>query len=155
MRVGDVNKYMDARSCWTSSRNSKSKIYLFPRNPKVVPVVHRKEVELPFEDENCSPIAAKRHLLTPHKADMLQGEVTHMVKAGILRPLTSRHCARSVFVRKSSGEVRACRDFLRALDAQLKDDQGGLGHMGAMNYRIRGAKFVTVIYWPPRTCRCP
>lgn len=56
---------------------------LFPRNPKVVPVFHGKGVELTFNNENGSPVAAKQQLPEPHQAGMLQDEVARMVKVGI------------------------------------------------------------------------
>ena len=122
----------------------------FPRNPKVGPVFHRKEVESPFKDENCPPLAAKQQLLNPHQADMLQAEVMRMTDAGNVHLSTSRHYARNFFVR----EVRVCQDS-RALNAQLKDDQGGLGHMGAIHYRTKGAKFVTVIHLASKYMQLP
>lgn len=102
MSDNSINK--NARSCWISLRKSKPN--------KVAPVFHGKEVDLPFKDQNCPPIAAKQQLLNPHQADMLQEAVTRMVKAGILRHSTSRRCARNVFVRKSNGEVRVCQTFV-------------------------------------------
>lgn len=120
---------------------------LFPRNPKVVPVVHGREVPLPLIDENVTPVACKPQKYSPMAASIVnkQSDVWH--EATVTRHSTSSWCSQTVLVPKSNGEWRVCIDY-RALNKLLKTDSGGLGDISAMHDRIKGSKYFTLLDLP-------
>lgn len=124
------------------SHGSRHELQPFPTQPQNGANISRSRGGT-FKDEDCLSIAAKQQLMNPHQEDMMETDMARLKRGKFLRTSTSRHCARTVFTAKSNGEVRVCQDY-RALNAHLKDDQGAIGHLGAMYYRMAGARYVSV-----------
>lgn len=120
---------------------------LFPKNNKIVPVLHGREVSIPLIDENVRPVACKQQVHNPVQAAAINKQVDIWLEADVVDYSNSGWCARTVLSKKSNGDLRLCIDY-RGLNALTKKDSGGLGTLATMHHRVKGSKFFTLLDIP-------
>jgi hypothetical protein len=83
--------------------------------------------------------------MNPKVAPQVQKELQKMVEAGIIEPIRySSWVSNPVIVRKKTGEIRICVDFINLNQASLKDNYP-LPNMEYLLQRVTGAEMMSML----------
>ncbi|XP_076028478.1 uncharacterized protein LOC143017575 [Oratosquilla oratoria] len=92
--------------------------------------------------EGAAPVREKPYRMSPHKAAILQKEVTFLLDNHLAEPSKSDWAAPCILVPKGNGEYRMCTDY-RKLNALTKADNFPLPRIDDLIDSIGKAKIVT------------
>ena len=79
-----------------------------------------EEVHLGVGD--AKPVVMSTGKMNPHKLEVSDEAMEHMITAGVIEPSNSEWRARLVFVKKADGNIRVCVDH-RGLNKHIKMDR--------------------------------
>ncbi|XP_076060345.1 uncharacterized protein LOC143036674 [Oratosquilla oratoria] len=92
--------------------------------------------------EGAAPVREKPYRMSPHKAAILQKEVTFLLDNHLAEPSKSDWAAPCILVPKGNGEYRMCTDY-RKLNALTKADNFPLPRIDDLIDSIGKAKIIT------------
>jgi hypothetical protein len=95
--------------------------------------------------DGTKPFRQKLRQMNPKVAPQVQKELQKMVEAGIIEPIRySSWVSNPVIVRKKTGEIRICVDFINLNQASLKDNYP-LPNMEYLLQRVTGAEMMSML----------